>query len=102
MRTTVDLPSELIDDVVRLTGSTKKKDALRIALEEYVRDRRVEALLAAPGTIDIEDVSKEMEELELAETHAWELPATSGAPNTQTAISAKPKAKVAEQRKRYR
>ena len=75
MRTTLDLPLDLISGLVRLTGFTKKKDACCIALEECVRNQRVEALLAVPGTIDIEGVFKGIEELDLAETHARELPA---------------------------
>ena len=102
MRTTVDLPDTLLADVARLTGATTKKAALRIALEEYVRSKRIEALLALPGTIEIDYVRPEMEELELAELRASGLLATSGAPNAQAATSSKPKAKVAERRKRYR
>jgi hypothetical protein len=74
MRTTLDMPLYLISDVVRLTGSTKKKEARCIALEECVRNHRIEALLAVPGTIDTEGVFKEMDELEMAETYARELP----------------------------
>ena len=88
MRTTVDLPEGLIEDVVRLTGARKKKDALRVALEEYVRRVRIEGLLALPGTIDIEYVRPEMEEAELAEEGIDPFP--------------KETAKVAERRKRYR
>ena len=84
MRTTIDLPDGLIEDVARLTGTRKKKDALRIALEEYVRNKRIEALLALPGTVDFDYVRPEMEEAELEESQATV------------------RSKVADQRRRYR
>ena len=86
MRTTVDLPADLIEDVARLTGSKKKKDALRIALEEYVRNKRVEALLASAGTMPIDYVRPEMERAELAASES----------------ESKVVVKVAEPRSRYR
>ncbi len=82
MRTTVDLPADLIEDVARLTGAKKKKDALRIALEEYVRNKRVEALLASAGTLSLDYVRPEMEMAELSASDVV--------------------TKVAERRKRYR
>ena len=102
MRTTIDLPGGLLEDVARLTGAKKKKYALRIALEEYVRSKRIEALLAAPGTIDIEDVSEELENLELEEQRLTGFLSGQEAPSTEKAKPSKGKAKVAEQRKRYR
>ena len=93
MRTTVDLPGGLLEDLARLTGATKKKDALRIALEDYVRNKRIQALLAAPGAIDIEYVRPAMEEAELREHEA----PSAGAVTHPTRL-----ANVAERRKRYR
>ena len=100
MRTTGDLPDGLMEDVARLTGARKKKDALRIALEEYVRRVRIEALLALPGTIDIEDVSEEFENLELEEERLT-LTSISETLGRERAKSTQRKARVAEQRKRY-
>ena len=67
MRTTVELPEHLISDVMALSKTRKKKDAVRIALEEFVRRKKLERLLALPGKIEISDVSAELEGMELDE-----------------------------------
>ena len=69
MRTTIDVPEALIDKVRKLSGTRKKKDAVRIALEEFVRRREVEKLLSLPGKIEVMDITAEMEELEVAESN---------------------------------
>jgi Arc/MetJ family transcription regulator len=48
MRTTIDVPAELMSDLMALSHSRKKRDAVRNALEEYVRHRKLEKLLALP------------------------------------------------------
>jgi Arc/MetJ family transcription regulator len=101
MRTTVELSEELIEDVIRLSSTRSKKEALRIALEDYVSRKRIETLLALPGTIDIEDVSEELEKLELEEERFTRLSAPEP-PRTGNAKSIHRQARVAEQRKRYR
>ena len=54
MRTTVDLPEDLLRSVQELTGAKTRKDALIIALEDYRRRRRLERLLEAAGTLEFE------------------------------------------------
>ncbi len=68
MRTTVDLPEELISDLMALSKTRKKKDAVRVALEEFVRRKKIEKLLALPGKIEISDVTAELERMELDES----------------------------------
>ncbi len=100
MRTTIDIDDTLMEDVVRLTGARKKKEALRIALEEYVRRVRIDALLALPGTIEIDYVRPEMEEAELEELRLSL--AGFDEPADQSATPTPRRAKVAERRRRYR
>ena len=69
MRTTIDLPEELMSDLMALSKARKKKDAVRIALEEFVRRRKLERLLTLPGKIDISDVTEELERMELEESN---------------------------------
>jgi len=69
MRTTVDLPEELMSDLMALSKTRKKKDAVRVALEEFVRRKKVEKLLALPGKIEISDVTAELERMELDESN---------------------------------
>jgi Arc/MetJ family transcription regulator len=68
MRTTVDLPEELMSDLMALSKTRKKKDAVRVALEEFVRCKKLEKLLALPGKIEISDVTAELERMELDES----------------------------------
>jgi Arc/MetJ family transcription regulator len=69
MRTTIDLPEELMSDLLALSKTRKKKDAVRIALEEFVRRKKVEKLLTLPGKIEISDVTTELEQMELEESN---------------------------------
>ena len=68
MRTTVDLPEALMSDLMALSKTRKKKDAVRVALEEFVRRKKLEKLLALPGKIEISDVTAELEGMELDES----------------------------------
>ena len=99
MRTTIDIDDTLMEDVVRLTGARKKKDALRIALEDYISRKRIDALLALAGTMEIDYVRPEMEEAELEELRLSL--AGFDEPADQNASSMPGKAKVAERRRRY-
>ncbi len=54
MRTTVDIDKGLVEEVVRLTGENSKNKALNKALEEYVREKRLEGLLALRGKLDLD------------------------------------------------
>ncbi len=67
MRTTIDVPEELMNEFMALSNTCKKKDAVRNALEEFVRRKKVEKLLMLPGNIEISDVTAQLEEMELAE-----------------------------------
>jgi len=64
MRTTIDVPEELMCDLMALSQTRKKKEAVRNALEEFVRRKKVEKLLALPGNIEISDVTPELEGME--------------------------------------
>lgn len=54
MRTTLDIPKELFDEAMRITGATTKsqlvKDALQAEINRYKRKR----LITRKGTIDLE------------------------------------------------
>ena len=67
MRTTLDIPDEVMTKVLQISGRKKRGEAVRTALEDYVRRNALELLLSLPGTIEIEDVSEELERIELAE-----------------------------------
>ncbi len=67
MRTTIDLPEELLNDLMTVSQSSKKKEAVRIALEEFVKRKKMEKLLDLPGKISITDVCESLEAMEFDE-----------------------------------
>jgi Arc/MetJ family transcription regulator len=54
MRTTIDLPEALLDEVLRTTKAGTRREALVIALEDYLRRQRRNRVIAAAGSIDLE------------------------------------------------
>jgi len=67
MRTTIDIPEDLMSDILLLAKTRKKKNAVRLALEEFVQKRKIVQLPNLPGKIKISDFSGELEELEVNE-----------------------------------
>jgi Arc/MetJ family transcription regulator len=59
MRTTLDIPPELIDEARRLLGFKSKTDTVVLSLKELIRKRRLEELKEMMGSVRLEiDVSR--------------------------------------------
>lgn len=54
MRTTIDIPEELIDEAKKLLGFKSKSDTIIFSLRELIRSRRIEELKAMAGTINLD------------------------------------------------
>lgn len=54
MRTTLDLPDELLEEARRLLGFKSKTDTVVLSLRELVRKRRVEELKDLLGSIELD------------------------------------------------
>lgn len=54
MRTTLDLPEALLDEVQQATQATTRREALIIALEDYLRRKRRSRVIVAAGTMDLD------------------------------------------------
>lgn len=67
MRATLNIPDELISEVQKISGEKSKTQAIVVAMKEFVRQKKVKELLALRGKIQIEDVTKELESLEIQE-----------------------------------
>ncbi len=52
MRTTIDINEELINDVMKQAGAKTKKDAIVIALKDYLKHKKVEELKGLIGNYD--------------------------------------------------
>jgi hypothetical protein len=54
MRTTLDLPSALIGDAMKLSHSRTKTAVIIAALEEFVRKCRIQGLKEFKGKVDLD------------------------------------------------
>jgi len=67
VRTTINLKSEIIQEVMHLTGAKNKSQAINEALETYVREKRMQKLLDLKGKLSLEENWKALREMELDE-----------------------------------
>jgi Arc/MetJ family transcription regulator len=54
MRTTLDIPEDLIDEARRLLGFKSKTDTVVLSLQELIRRRRIEQLKSLMGAVRLE------------------------------------------------
>jgi len=54
MRTTLDIPAELMDEARRVLGFKSKTDAVVLSLQEMVRHRRIEELKSLMGKVQLD------------------------------------------------
>ena len=54
MRTTLDIPGELIEEARRLLGFKSKTDTVVVSLRELIRRRRVEELKTLLGRVRLD------------------------------------------------
>lgn len=66
MRLTVTVDEALLEEARRLAGTRTKREALELALREFVRRRRLADIMAHAGAVDltltVEDLLKAREE----------------------------------------
>lgn len=51
MRTTINIDDQTLDFVMKETGAPTKTEAVRQALEDYVRRRKIEKLISLGGKV---------------------------------------------------
>ena len=64
MRTTLNIDSDLLEDILEATGERTKSKAVNAVLKEYIRRKRIKEWIDSWGKIIVDDFS---EEAELAE-----------------------------------
>ena len=62
MKAVYDLPEELLQKVVKCSKAKSKKEAIIVALEEYLRKRRLIEFTKKFGTFDITMDQKKLKE----------------------------------------
>lgn len=65
MRATLNIPDNLMSEVQKLSGEKSKTKAIVVAMEEFVRDKKIKKLLSLRGKIQIDYDWEKEEELEL-------------------------------------
>lgn len=63
MKTTIDIPDDELEEIMRLTGSKTKKEAVVTAIREFNRRRKLEEVLASLGTFKDVMSQEELEEM---------------------------------------
>jgi len=53
MRTTIQIPQELLLEVMKITGAKTKSQAVKLALEDTVARAKRKKLITMQGTIDL-------------------------------------------------
>jgi Arc/MetJ family transcription regulator len=54
MRTTVEIPEELLEEVMKLTGATTKSQAIKLVLDEKIAQIKRKRILTMKGTFDLD------------------------------------------------
>ena len=55
MKTTLDIPDELMKEAMTVSKSRTKKDAVITGLRELIRQRKIERVLASAGKLEFSD-----------------------------------------------
>ncbi|MDO8967925.1 MAG: type II toxin-antitoxin system VapB family antitoxin [Algoriphagus sp.] len=54
MRTTIEIPEELLEEVMKLTGATTKSQAIKLVLEEKIAQTKRKRIIKMKGSIDLD------------------------------------------------
>jgi Arc/MetJ family transcription regulator len=54
MRTTLDIPEELINEALKITHSRTKTELIKLALENLIQKNKIKALKRYRGKVDLE------------------------------------------------
>ena len=63
MKTTIDIPDNELEEIMRLTGAKTKKEAVVTAITEFNRRRKLESVLAKLGTFEDVMTPEELREM---------------------------------------
>ena len=65
MRATLNIPDELLSEIQKISGEKSKTKAIIIAMEEFIRQKKMKELIALRGKIEINYDWQKEEEREL-------------------------------------
>lgn len=67
MRTTLNIDSLLIKQLLEATHEKSKTRAITIAIKDYLRKKQIKKILSYQGSVDIQDNWQQLEKEELME-----------------------------------
>jgi len=53
VRTTVTIPSDVMDELLEIAGTDDRTKAVEVAIREHVKHLKIQRLIAVRGTVDI-------------------------------------------------
>ncbi len=65
MRATLNIPDDLLAEVQKISGQKSKTKAITIAMQEFVKQKKINELIALRGKIEIDYNWEKEEELEM-------------------------------------
>jgi metal-responsive CopG/Arc/MetJ family transcriptional regulator len=65
MRATLNIPDDLLAEVQKLSGQKSKTKAITLAMQEFIRQKKIKGLIALRGKIQIDYDWEKEEELEI-------------------------------------
>ena len=71
MKTTIDIPDRLLNEAMELTKAKTKREAVVVAMSEYVRRERMASLTKYAGTFTTLMSNEEIEQLDADEEHLY-------------------------------
>lgn len=72
MRTTLTIGDDILEDLMRFSKAKTRTEAVRLALAEWVRRKRIEKLKSLRGKLPIEGDLEKLRELEMEETETFD------------------------------
>lgn len=67
MKTTIDIPEDIMQDALRVSGARSKREVVLNALRDYVRRKRMAELARHAGTCDDLMTAEELRRLRQAD-----------------------------------
>jgi len=55
MKTTLNIPKELIEEAMKLSNKNTKTETIITSLKEYIRQRRLDEIINEAGKLDFSD-----------------------------------------------
>ena len=59
MRKTLNIDEQILAEVIEATGEKSKSKAVNMALEQFIRQKKIKNLLSMVGKLEIDDTSEE-------------------------------------------